>query len=275
MTTEYIVPCKINLGLEILAKRTDGYHELNTVFYRVLEPHDLITVRESENFQFTCSDPSLATSENLGMKAAAAWQKYLGCDLPNIHVHLDKRIPMGAGLGGGSSDAATMLQILNEHQTISESALARIAASIGADVPFFLSNAKAAIASGIGEELTPFDLDLSMTILIVFDPTIQVSTREAYAGVAMNPVATNYNELLKDTEDVRDLKDYLRNDFEPTIFVKHPKLAAIKQSLYDRGASVALMSGSGSALFGLFEDVDVANEAKRQFDAEDLKAFLS
>jgi 4-diphosphocytidyl-2-C-methyl-D-erythritol kinase len=276
MIREYIVPCKINLGLEVLAKRPDGYHELNTVFYRVMEPHDRITITESEYFHFTCSDPSLATSDNLVTRAANAWHRHLACALPNIHVHLDKRIPMGAGLGGGSSDAATILQILNEGNAIADDELLRMAASTGADVPFFLSNTKAAVATGIGEVLTPIELDLNASVLIVFDPSIHISTKEAYAGLklAKQPIATNFGDLFNGTESLDDLDGVLRNDFEESIFAMHPKLALVKQQLYDHGASVALMSGSGSAVFGLFESEEVAASAKKEFSKHGMLAYL-
>ena len=277
MIREYIVPCKINLGLEVLLKRADGYHELNTVFYRVMEPHDRITITESEYFRFTCSDSSLATNDNLIMRATTAWRSHFGRELPNIHVHLDKRIPMGAGLGGGSSDAATMLQILNEEDAIADEEMLKIASSTGADVPFFVNNSKAAIASGIGELLTPIELELHASILIVFDPSIHVSTKEAYAGLQLAPqsIASNYEGLFKNIKSLDDLDGALRNDFEASIFAKHPKLARVKQQLYDRGASVALMSGSGSAVFGLFESEEMASDAKKAFVAEGLAAFLS
>jgi 4-diphosphocytidyl-2-C-methyl-D-erythritol kinase len=278
---EYIATSKINLGLEVLSKRPDGYHEINTVFYRVLEPHDVITVTDAEFFHVTCSDPSLPSDENLMTRAANAWRSPivgdgLGCVLPPIQVHLEKRIPMGSGLGGGSSDAAMMLNILSEH-TSGLSAPINLAASIGADVPFFLSGAKAALATGIGEKLTPIDFDLHAAVLIIVDPAIRVSTREAYAGLQLSthPFATNLADLFKDLSGLNDLRGLLRNDFEPSIFQRHPKLASIKQSLLDRGADLALMSGSGSAIFGLFEDVATAEEAKQRFEAEGLLAFLS
>jgi 4-diphosphocytidyl-2-C-methyl-D-erythritol kinase len=276
MIREYIAPCKINLGLEVLFKRPDEYHELNTVFYRVMEPHDVIAVTDSEFFRFTCSDPSLATNDNLVMKAANAWRGHLGRELPPLHIHLDKRIPMGAGLGGGSSDAATVLQILNDDGAIGEQDLLKLAASIGADVPFFVLNTKAAVASGIGEALTPIDAHLNASVLIVFDESIHVSTKEAYRGLNLSaqPIATNYEDLFKSIESIDDLDGVLRNDFEASIFAKHPQLASIKQQLYDHGASVALMSGSGSALFGLFESEEIAHRAKPQFEQQGFLAYL-
>ncbi len=280
---EYIAPGKINLGLEVLSKRPDGYHEINTVFYRVLEPHDVITVRDAEFFRVTCSDPSLASDENLMVRAAHKFASWSGLELPHIEVHLEKRIPMGAGLGGGSSDAAMMLKILSEYSPLASrrsGVLARregVGGEVGADVPFFLSGAKAAIATGIGETLKPIDFDLNAAVLIILDPAIHVSTREAYAGVRLsaNPIATNFSDLFSDRNDVSDLKRHIRNDFEPSIFHRYPKLAEIKQSLLDRGADLALMSGSGSAIFGLFQDFEKAEAAKQRFESEGLLAFLS
>ncbi|MDP4198241.1 MAG: 4-(cytidine 5'-diphospho)-2-C-methyl-D-erythritol kinase [Bacteroidota bacterium] len=273
---EYIVPSKINLGLEILSRRPDGYHEINTVFYRTLEPHDVITVSDAEFFRITCSDPSLVGEGNLMYRAAHRFADQFGLELPSIEVHLEKRIPMGAGLGGGSSDAATMLSILSEFSN-GISVPAELTASIGADVPFFFTGAKAAVATGIGEQLTPIDFDLHAAVLIVLDPAIHVSTREAYAGLRLplTPIATNFADLFDGAVDLSDLQDHLRNDFEATVFQQYPKLSSIKQSLLDRGADLALMSGSGSAIFGLFEDVSVAEDAKRWFEADDLLVFLS
>ena len=276
----YIAYSKINLGLEVLRKRDDGYHEINTLFYRVLEPHDSISVEEFDVFQLTCSESSLPTdSRNLMMRAANKFSEAFGLPLPPIHVHLDKQIPMGAGLGGGSSDAAIMLEILRDRSDAppSMSDLMKLAATIGADVPFFLSGEKAAVAQGIGEKLAPITIELACSVLIVKDPSVQVSTREAYRTLSVNPESkpTDYFALFEEPPPIGEFDKYLRNDFEPSIFERYPRLAEIKEELYTAGAAFAMMSGSGSAIFGLFEDYLPAQDARDRFERKGMNAFLS
>ncbi len=277
-TLRYIAPAKINLGLEILRRRPDGYHELRTIFYRVLEPHDSMEVTPSENFRFTCTDESLPVDDrNLVMRAARLFSESTGLDLPPIHVHLEKRIPAQAGLGGGSSDAATMIRILkdvNSHSLKGHEDTARQPVNgsrIGADVPFFLSESRAALATGIGDILTPIELELSSSILIVVDPTIHVSTREAYDGLDPSSFLRSELSVLPRLEKGGGV----RNDFESSIFARHPRLGIIKGSMYERGAYFALMTGSGSAVYGLFHNTEEALSACRDFMYEGLQAFLS
>jgi 4-diphosphocytidyl-2-C-methyl-D-erythritol kinase len=276
----YIAYSKINLGLEVLRKREDGYHELNTIFYRVLEPHDSISVEQSDVFQLTCSESSLPTdSRNLMMRATNVFTKEFGTPLPSIHVHLDKQIPMGAGLGGGSSDAAIMLEILHDKSDTPPSMhdLMKLAATIGADVPFFLSGEKASVARGIGEQLSSISLELDCSILIVKDPSLHVSTREAYQALSikLESKPTDYFALFEGPLPIEEFDKYLRNDFEPSVFERYPRLAEIKEELYTSGALFAMMSGSGSAILGLFEDYLPAQHAKDQFERKGMSAFLS
>jgi 4-diphosphocytidyl-2-C-methyl-D-erythritol kinase len=276
----YTAPSKINLGLEVLFKRGDGYHELNTLFFRVFEPHDSIVVTPADFFQFTCSDATLPIdSRNLMVRAANEFSKLVGRPLPPLHVQLEKNIPMGAGLGGGSSDAAIMLRILADHfdDAPSPKELMQLATKIGADVPFFLAGDKAAMARGIGEKLTPLDFDLKAFVLIAFDPSMHISTKDAYASLSPNPSprATDFESLFEETPPLSKLKETLSNDFEPDIFRQFPKLARLKHAMYAHGAGFALMSGSGSAIFGLFEDEGRAKEAKAAFEAEGVKCWLS
>ncbi len=275
-----IAPAKINLGLEVLYERPDGYHEISTLFYRVREPYDEITVTHAGYFRLTCSDPSLPVDEvNLMIRAARAFEEFTGQPLPPLLIHLEKRIPMGAGLGGGSSDAAAMLRILFETAETppAMNEMMKLAAKIGADVPFFLSGESAASARGIGEKLSPVEAHLPAALLIVVDPTIHVSTREAYAALSPTPrpISVDYARFFEHTPLLRTWKEALHNDFEPEIFRRYPKLAEIKHALYVRGAGFALMSGSGSALYGLFEDVKAAERAKQLFESEGLLAFLN
>jgi 4-diphosphocytidyl-2-C-methyl-D-erythritol kinase len=282
----YVAPAKINLGLEVLYKRPDGYHEINTLFLRIPEPHDTITVTRGGYFQLTCSDESLPTgSSNLMMRAAEAFCHQARVPLPRLHIHLEKNIPIGAGLGGGSSDAATILHILknwyaSEHtdpSRLNQHELLKLAAKLGADVPFFFVDTNAAQAGGIGEKLLPMDVKLNASVLVVFDPNIQVSTRDAYASLTPNtgPRTIEYATFFKSPPPLRKWKEQLGNDFEPEIFRQFPRLAEIKHSLYSLGASFALMSGSGSSVYGLFEDRDKAKEAKSVFEQHGQLTFLS
>lgn len=275
----YIAPAKINLGLEIVRKRPDGYHDINTVFYRLLEPRDRITVREAPIFRLTCSDASLPSdARNLMVKAAHAYAEAAGCELPPIEVHLEKQIPTGAGLGGGSSDAAVMLEIMQDHfgNKLSSDELIEVGGKVGADVPFFLSGNLAAVARGIGEELTPIPLEIDSTILVVKDPRIFVSTKEAYDGIAIgNSPIHDYSALFETELSRQEMSAEMRNDFEPTVFAKYPRLKELKNTLYDRGAGFALMSGSGSSLYGLFVDSEEAREASLAFESEGLLTFVT
>jgi 4-diphosphocytidyl-2-C-methyl-D-erythritol kinase len=292
MLDTYLAPAKINLGLEVLYKRPDGYHEISTLFYRVTEPHDIISVTRAGFFRLTCSDETLPTdSRNLMMQTTEAFVHLLGTPLPRLHIHLEKHIPIGAGLGGGSSDAAAMLHLLkdwyfsshdsiehsNATSVLAERELLNLAAKLGADVPFFFSDRVAAQASGIGEKLLPLDIPLRASIVIVFDPHIQISTRDAYALLTPNaePYAVDYITFFEKPPSIHKWKEQLGNDFEPEMFRRFPRLAAIKHSLYTHGASFALMSGSGSAVYGLFEDRNAARDAKKHFEQEHQLAFLS
>jgi 4-diphosphocytidyl-2-C-methyl-D-erythritol kinase len=280
LVTTVIAPAKMNLGLEVLYQRPDGYHEISTLFYRVSEPHDTITVTNAGFFRLTCSDASLPVDErNLMIRAANAFEQMTGNPLPPLLIHLEKHIPMGAGLGGGSSDAAAMLKILYDNSQTPPSLddMMQLAAKIGADVPFFLHDIQAASARGIGEKLTPVEAHLPAAMLIVFDPTIHVSTREAYASLSPTPrsASMDYARFFAHTPPLKTWKEALRNDFEPEIFRRYPRLAEIKHALYLRGAGFALMSGSGSAIYGLFENVEIAQRAKQLFESEGLLAFLN
>jgi 4-diphosphocytidyl-2-C-methyl-D-erythritol kinase len=292
MLDTYFAPAKINLGLEVLYKRPDGYHEINTLFCRVTEPHDVVTVTRGGFFQLTCSDKALPTDQrNLMIRAAEGFSQQIGEALPHFHIHLEKNIPIGAGLGGGSSDAATMLQIMqdwhssqlenNRQDTVTSildrGALLNLAASLGADIPFFLSGSNAAQASGIGEKLRPLAIKLEATVLIVFDSDIQISTRDAYASLSPSeePSAIDYFKFFQSAPPLAKWKEQFGNDFEPEIFRRFPQLAGIKHSLYTHGASFALMSGSGSSVYGLFEKREAAQNAKLFFEGKGQLAFLS
>lgn len=256
-------PCaKINLGLNIVSKRPDGYHNLETVFYPIPLTDALEIKYMDEKFpsespcdlKITGNDVDCNEEDNLVIKA----YQLLAADfqLPRVHAHLVKRIPTQAGLGGGSSDAAYMIRLLDERfrLNIGIPEMERYAAKLGADCAFFIT-ADPSYAEGIGDVLMPADVPgagLGGYYLAVVKPSVAVSTRDAYAAIVPKTPAKCCRDIVR--QPIETWKDELVNDFEAPIFAMHPDLAAIKQSLYDAGAVYAAMSGSGSALFGIFRE---------------------
>lgn len=256
-------PCaKINLGLNIVSKRPDGYHNLETVFYPIPLTDALEIKYMDEKFpsespcdlKITGNDVDCNEEDNLVIKA----YQLLAADfqLPRVHAHLVKRIPTQAGLGGGSSDAAYMIRLLDERfrLNIGIPEMERYAAKLGADCAFFIT-ADPSYAEGIGDVLMPVDVPgagLGGYYLAVVKPSVAVSTRDAYAAIVPKTPAKCCRDIIR--QPIETWKDELVNDFEAPIFAMHPELAAIKQSLYDAGAVYAAMSGSGSALFGIFRE---------------------
>lgn len=263
---------KINLGLNITEKRDDGYHNIETIFYPI-DLHDTLEFVISEEEEM-CSFSSDGLTIQGSIKDNLIFKAYellsVDYDLPALDVFLLKNIPMGAGLGGGSSDAAFMLSMLNEHFNleISQEKLLEYAAKIGADCPFFLIN-KPIIASGIGNIFSPCTLDLSQYTILLVKPEIHVSTAEAYNGCKPAKWTTPLHDIIE--MEVGKWRGLLKNDFEETVFTVHPKLAAIKNLLYASEAIYAAMSGSGSTIFGLFKN---SNCDKNKIDTE-LKSILN
>ena len=249
MKTE--VCAKVNLGLNIVNKRDDGYHDLETVFYPVAL-YDSIEIKEAERFSFHIEgEPIEGDAErNLVVRAyRAVAEKH---SLPPVEITLTKRIPMQAGMGGGSADGAFTIRLLNEQFELGMSTeeMRGIAKGLGADCPFFIE-ARPAYAEGIGEILTPLPLDLSSYRMVVVKPPIAVSTREAFSGISVKRPEKCCRDIVM--QPVETWREELKNDFEESIFPLYPLLGDIKQQLYDMGACYAAMSGSGSAMFGLFE----------------------
>lgn len=256
-------PCaKINLGLNIVSKRPDGYHNLETVFYPIPLTDALEIKYMDEKFpsespcdlKITGKDVDCNEEDNLVIKA----YQLLAADfqLPRVHAHLVKRIPTQAGLGGGSSDAAYMIRLLDERfrLNIGIPEMERYAAKLGADCAFFIT-ADPSYAEGIGDVLMPVDVPgagLGGYYLAVVKSSVAVSTRDAYAAIVPKTPSKCCRDIVR--QPIETWKDELVNDFEAPIFAMHPELAAIKQSLYDAGAVYAAMSGSGSALFGIFRE---------------------
>ncbi|MCR4964213.1 MAG: 4-(cytidine 5'-diphospho)-2-C-methyl-D-erythritol kinase [Bacteroidales bacterium] len=253
MSKTYIANCKINLGLHIVRKRPDGYHDLETVFYPTDFFTDKLTIEScNSDFDFECHSEwdTGPDDKNLCVKAFRLLAQDFG--ICGVRITLDKHIPIGAGLGGGSADAAYTLIGLCEHfgLNIAPQQLQQYALQLGSDVPFFLSNTPS-YATGRGDVLEKIPLDLSNYQIEIIKPDIFVSTAEAYSGVTPKVPQHSILEILQ--QPVKSWRDSLHNDFEESVFAKHPVLAELKQSYYDRGALYAAMSGSGSAVFGIFE----------------------
>lgn len=243
---------KINLGLNILDRRPDGFHDIESLLFPI-KLSDVLEVVPSEpdlaSFTATGLDIPSDGKPNLCQQAFLLLkEKY---SIPGVSIHLHKNIPSGSGLGGGSADAAFTLKLLNQlfsvGLTIAE--LKDLAAKLGSDCPFFIDN-QPQLATGRGETLEPFPVNLSGLHLALIKPNIHVSTTEAYAGVTPALSEIPLREVL--TQPMEKWKDILKNDFEESVFWKFPSLASIKFNLYQAGAVYASMSGSGSAIFGLF-----------------------
>lgn len=249
---------KINLGLNITEKRPDGYHNLETVFYPIPIKDALeIVPASSANHKQKCtlhlSGHALEgnTDDNLVTKAYRLLDKDF--DLPPIEAHLLKHIPSGAGLGGGSSDAAFMLKMLNElfDLKLSEDQLESYATRLGADCAFFIRN-RPTFAQGIGNLFSPIRLSLAGYQLCLVKPNIFVSTREAFARIKPRPPQISPKDIIH--LPVEEWKEHLVNDFEDSVFPQFPRIGEIKDEMYRRGAIYAAMSGSGSSVYGLFPD---------------------
>ena len=259
---------KINLGLDVVSKRPDGYHNLETVFYPIpLEDVlEITTVKDANapDFTFTMHNAVFDgdNNDNLVVKA----YKILAADhkLPKVEMALYKNIPTGAGLGGGSADAAFALKMLNEIAglALSDDILEEYAAQIGADCAFFIRNTPA-YATGIGNILTPTTCNISGYTLVLVKPEIHISTKQAYSLVRPAAPETPLTEIAK--QPVEQWKGLMKNDFEKSVFAAHPSMERIKEQLYEIGAVYASMSGSGSSFFGIFKEEQDIEKIKAQF----------
>ena len=251
---------KINLGLNVVERRPDGYHNLQTVFYPVplkdaLEVQVMDKAFPSEydcDLKVTNITIDGDEQKNLVVRAYQLLKKDFS-DLPRIHTHLWKGIPTQAGMGGGSSDCAYMLLLLNQqfHLGLTDKQLIQYAAQLGADCAFFILS-HPCYAEGIGEKLQPIDLSLTGYHMAVVRPDIPVPTKEAFSRIHPHYPAINCREAVM--QPVETWRETLINDFEESVFTLHPEIGEIKQRLYDMGAAYAAMSGSGSALYGLFKE---------------------
>jgi 4-diphosphocytidyl-2-C-methyl-D-erythritol kinase len=256
-------PCKINVGLNVVLKRTDGYHEIETCFYPVPWT-DILEIIPSDTLAFTQTGISIPgkPEENLCVKAYQLLRADF--ELPPVNIHLHKIIPTGAGLGGGSSNGAYTLRLLNTifNLEINIAQLKAYASRLGSDCAFFIEN-KAMLGTGRGEILESVKIDLKGKFIVLIKPDVHISTAEAYTSITP---AFNQNRI----QDVIEMsastwKTLLYNDFESPVFKKHPSILEIKEKLYQEGATYASMSGSGSTVYGIFEKpVDLKNQFQQE-----------
>ncbi|WP_262246215.1 4-(cytidine 5'-diphospho)-2-C-methyl-D-erythritol kinase [Parapedobacter soli] len=242
---------KINIGLQVLNRREDGYHNLETVFYPI-RLNDVLEMVEADETRFFPSGLAIPDDgrDNLCLRACRLLQQEY--DLPPVHIYLHKVIPIGAGLGGGSADAAFLLKLANAKFALGldETRLTEYARRLGADCAFFIRNAPV-YATGVGDIFQEVELDLSSYHIVVVKPDVHVPTAEAYGMVKPDPAGRQLAMAIK--APVETWRDTIVNDFEAGIFAKYPEIAAVKALLYDSGAVFAAMSGSGSSVYGLFQ----------------------
>jgi 4-diphosphocytidyl-2-C-methyl-D-erythritol kinase len=248
--------CKINLGLNIIRKRTDGFHDIESVFYPVglTDALEVVTAGNStEPLQFSASGLAIegATETNLCHNAFSMLKKFFP-QIPPTQMHLHKAIPIGAGLGGGSSDAAFTLKLLNMKfgLEITTESLLDFALQLGSDCPFFIMN-KPCFASGRGEFLESINIDLGAYKIVIVNPGIHISTAEVFSMVKPVHPSKSIRQVIQ--QPLLSWKNELKNDFEEIIFAAHPEIGDIKDELYRTGALYASMTGSGSSVYGIFE----------------------
>lgn len=247
--------CKINLGLNILQKREDGYHNIETVFFPLSLRDVLEIVTAKNNTQFTNTGIKAGKAEdNLCLKTYYLVKKDYP-QLPEINMHLHKAIPIGAGLGGGSADAAFTLSLLNKKYelNIPDSKLFDYALQLGSDCPFFLLN-KPCLASGRGEKMEEFVLSLSAYKILIVNPGIHVNTKEIFQQIKPAFPSKKIKEIIQ--QPIETWKSTLTNDFEKVVFSLHPEIKKIKENLYMHKAIYASMTGTGSTVFGIFRKED-------------------
>jgi len=253
--------CKINLGLNIIRKRTDGFHDLESVFYPInltdaLEVISPVNLAEPVEFSTSGLEIEGEPGTNLCQRAVALLKNFFP-KIPPIQMHLHKGIPIGAGLGGGSSDAAFTLTLLNRKfgLGITTESLLDFALQLGSDCPFFIIN-KPCFASGRGEFLESVNIDLSAYKILIVNPAIHTSTAEVFSMVKHMHPSKSIRQIIQ--QPPASWKNELKNDFEEAVFRAHPEISHVKVELYRAGALYASMTGTGSSVYGIFEKSDAA-----------------
>ncbi|MEC7786210.1 MAG: 4-(cytidine 5'-diphospho)-2-C-methyl-D-erythritol kinase [Nitrospinota bacterium] len=277
---QFKTPAKINLGLHIHKKREDGFHELETILQMVTWFDELQLEGTSEKVELFCDTPEIPNDEtNLVVKAARLFQKHFPGSCAGVNITLKKSIPSGAGLGGGSGNAAGVLLALNHlwDLKISRENLIAISSELGSDVPFFLMS-PCAIGTGKGEILEPINNPINLYILMIY-PNLPLSTPWVYGNLKLkltkhkNNISILANFLMR--SEFAQLGAALYNDLEPVVFKRYPEILEIKNELLRSGAGGALLSGSGSTVFGIFDKPDLAKKALARFAGKKHKAFLA
>ncbi|WP_421877429.1 4-(cytidine 5'-diphospho)-2-C-methyl-D-erythritol kinase [Marinoscillum sp.] len=242
---------KINIGLRITSKRPDGYHNIESCFYPIPWA-DALEIVKADKFKFTTTGLEIpgASDNNLCIQAYQLLQKDF--DLAPVHIHLHKVIPMGAGLGGGSADGSFTLKTLNElfELSLTTEQLQNYAGRLGSDCPFFIEN-KPVVVRGTGDEFSDCSIQLNGKYLLILNPGIHIGTKEAYANVKPKAPDCPIEKII--TGSMNAWKHDLSNDFEESVFPRHPEIKAIKEELYQLGAIYASMTGSGSTVYGIFD----------------------
>ncbi len=244
---------KINIGLNVVGKRPDGYHNLETVFYPV-DMCDYLEITPATDDETTLHVKGIQVDSS--MRDNLVYKAYMllkqDFNIAAVNIVLEKNIPFGAGLGGGSSDAANTLKALNTMFSLglTDEQLEQYAVRLGADCPFFIKN-KPVYATGIGNEFHPIELDLSGYRIEVVKPDVNVSTAVAYRGITPKP--SDFNLFNLSRQPISEWKNFVKNDFEPSVFPLFPEIKTLKEEMYQKGALYASMSGSGSAVYGIFK----------------------
>ena len=247
---------KVNIGLNVLFKRSDGFHELETLMHPV-GLTDILTINKSGNKQkkinFATTGIHIDGNHNDNIIYKACELIGSNYNLPSLDIHLHKTIPFGAGLGGGSADGAFTIKGINElcNLNMSINNMEKLAAELGSDCPFFIKN-RPAITKGRGEIIKPYDIDLKQYRFVIVVPPMPINTKKAYSLITPNTPKLNLFELLK--FDITKWRSTVVNDFEDSVFPQYPEIKNIKEELYKQGAVYASLSGSGSAVFGVFKD---------------------
>lgn len=272
---EIKAPAKINIGLKILSKREDGFHNLLTLFYPINDLYDTLIFEKSNHFSFSCDAENIPKDDsNLIVKAKNILEIETNKKI-NVQIKLIKRIPTEAGLGGGSSDAATTLISLNEMFSLglNYEKLITLSLKLGSDVPFFIKP-KPSIGKSRGEILEPIELEIPEPILIV-NPKIKVSTKEAFSHIQPFNEGIDYQSLISNGKiDYKLLKEKVTNDFEINIFSHYHEIKNIKNTMLENGALFSLMTGTGSTVFGIFKNVEEAEKVAQLFP-ENYFTFIS
>lgn len=259
--------CKINLGLDVLRRRDDGYHDLSTIMLPVVGLYDVVDVERREDNKIAFRGIGLtvdcADEDNICVKAAKLMQERYG--IAGVDITLNKRVPFGAGLGGGSADGTAVIMAINNifSLDLTEEELIARAAELGSDTAFFVRNTPQ-LCEGRGEQMTAIDVNLDGMWMVIIKPNESVSTREAYAGVKPATPELPLTQRIK--RPIAEWQGLIKNDFESSVFAAHPAIASAKQQLLQAGAIYASMSGSGSALFGLFDNETSAEQMRHLTD---------